>query len=493
MKEFAERQFAPTHLNKAAQRHVPAPGDGNSHLPTLQALWKGPNRQQFWDYATAHSLEIITDAPAKAWLVGMTTSGAFDSHLEMIGGMAVEAGQELEIPAEDWKPKRDSMVVSLLKMSWARSTREGFWNLVKERHREIINDPEAVAWLRKMNAAGAFLPADVPPPMLEFMAEPADATAIQEQNPKDVELPTQVIHGTATGPPAPESWKYMFRRDEVDYHWAKRDEEVFIIAETAVNSGTSAYQFMRPSKPDAWTQFYPKPYDFATELKAAICKNMPLLDLGAIICEEGANMLVGELEGLALAGSAEMMGLRALRKTAMKEARERLAREAAGEVLETALPGGGDVYRLQRRVVDDVLQGRIQLSTNVRKGNYGEIKVDVDMVERGWTPLHERVTNIDAPSKRGIDHVFQKKGPPTVQLVVDSKFGYAKLAKLVDGTQQMSEKWIEDRLATVVGDIEFNRIISEGYQSILAKVNASGEISYKLLNEAGDVVGKFTP
>lgn len=188
-----------------------------------------------------------------------------------------------------------------------------------------------------------------------------------------------------------------------------------------------------------------------------------------------------------------MMGLRALRKTAMKEARERLAREAAREVMETALPGGGDVYRLQRRVVDDVLQGRIQLNTNVRKGNYGEIKVDVDMVERGWTPLHERVTNIDARSKRGIDHVFHKKGPPPVQLVVDSKFGYAKLAKLMDGTKQMSEKWIEDRLANVVGDIEFNRIISEGYQSILAKVNASGEISYKLLNEAGDVVGKFTP
>lgn len=119
------------------------------------------------------------------------------------------------------------------------------------------------------------------------------------------------------------------------------------------------------------------------------------------------------------------------------------------------------------------------------------MKVDIEMVENGWTPKHDRVTDIDAPTEQGIDHVFEHPGPPPVNLVADSKYGSARLAVLVDGTKQMSRAWIDRRLLDAVDIRTYREIRRTGYQSVLAKVSPDGTIKFKLLDTNGKVIGNF--
>jgi hypothetical protein len=159
----------------------------------------------------------------------------------------------------------------------------------------------------------------------------------------------------------------------------------------------------------------------------------------------------------------------------------------------TPIPQIDADYLLQKGIVVDVAEGRTLLSSTARKGNYGEMRTDVEMVEKGWTPEHRRVTDIDAPTERGIDHVFSKEGPPRLVIVADSKFGTSRLSTLADGTKQMSSRWIKSRLTEAVGDDLADEILATGYQSVVANVNAAGEISYRLLDRAGRVLGSFLP
>lgn len=89
--------------------------------------------------------------------------------------------------------------------------------------------------------------------------------------------------------------------------------------------------------------------------------------------------------------------------------------------------------------------------------------------------------------------MFTKPSPPEVTLVVDSKFGTSKLSKLADGTRQMSDVWIEARLRAAVGERKSTEILNTGYESVLAKVDGGGNITYLLLDASGKVVGKFNP
>ena len=154
---------------------------------------------------------------------------------------------------------------------------------------------------------------------------------------------------------------------------------------------------------------------------------------------------------------------------------------------------GDEIYQKQKSVVEDVLNGEIELSNTARKGNFGEMRVDVDMQEHGWTAMHDRITNIDAPTIHGLDHVFMHKGPPPVTIIAESKFQYGRLAVLVNGTKQMSDRWIRSRLISVLGEAEARRILRVGYKSVLAKISADGKITYRLLDKSGKTIGKFSP
>jgi hypothetical protein len=80
-----------------------------------------------------------------------------------------------------------------------------------------------------------------------------------------------------------------------------------------------------------------------------------------------------------------------------------------------------------------------------------------------------------------------------MHVVADSKYGSARLKKLVDGTKQMSDDWIEERLVTMLGRRRALQLLREGYQSVVAKISPSGDISYKLLDADAKTIGEFTP
>ena len=134
-----------------------------------------------------------------------------------------------------------------------------------------------------------------------------------------------------------------------------------------------------------------------------------------------------------------------------------------------------DVYKSQKEIVQNVLNDtdwfELDLFDNtIRKGNFGEIVTDVDLYELGYEPLHVRVDYIDQPLNQGIDGIF--KNPQTGEYnIVETKFGQSGLSTLVDGTKQMSEEWIEDRLIQEVGEEIAEEILENGYTSVLSKVS----------------------
>ncbi|MBK9450213.1 MAG: DUF308 domain-containing protein [Bacteroidetes bacterium] len=167
--------------------------------------------------------------------------------------------------------------------------------------------------------------------------------------------------------------------------------------------------------------------------------------------------------------------------------------EVGGIQKPTPSPQMDDVYLIQKGIVDQVKNGTITLKNRRQKGNFGEMDVDVALTEIGLKPLGRRITDLDAHTEHGIDHVYFKEGPPPLTLVVESKFGTSKLSKLADGTRQMSDVWIEARLRAAVGERKSTEILNTGYESVLAKVDGGGNITYLLLDASGKVVGKFNP
>ena len=143
-----------------------------------------------------------------------------------------------------------------------------------------------------------------------------------------------------------------------------------------------------------------------------------------------------------------------------------------------------------------------------RPGNYGEMKVDIDLESTGHYERinNERVTSLDDPTHHGIDHVFKNHTPPPDYVIVDSKVLRAdsavnvnkapSLNKTKNSGRQLSDKWINKNIESVVDDkiakqikqdIKFN---TENTLRIAAKVDKNGNITYYKVNREGKVIKK---
>jgi len=92
--------------------------------------------------------------------------------------------------------------------------------------------------------------------------------------------------------------------------------------------------------------------------------------------------------------------------------------------------------------------------TTAEKGNLCEMMMDQYYISQGYTPIHSpRVTSLDSTGHQGIDGVYEKTEPDGTKkyVIVDAKYDQSTLATNVDGTKQMSDKWIDDRLDVSVG------------------------------------------
>ena len=93
-----------------------------------------------------------------------------------------------------------------------------------------------------------------------------------------------------------------------------------------------------------------------------------------------------------------------------------------------------------------------------------------------------RVTDLNAPTHQGIDGVYYNLDGHPPYIIGEAKYGSSRLAILADGTPQMSDKWIIDRLENAVGegvanDIKMEMILNpDNVGSILVHVSSNGEI-----------------
>lgn len=71
------------------------------------------------------------------------------------------------------------------------------------------------------------------------------------------------------------------------------------------------------------------------------------------------------------------------------------------------------------------------------------------------------MTDLNAATHKGIDGVYYNPNGHPPYIIGEAKFGGSKLSTLVDGTPQMSDKWIIDRIECAVGEELANEIKME--------------------------------
>ncbi|WP_299609168.1 hypothetical protein [uncultured Aquimarina sp.] len=153
----------------------------------------------------------------------------------------------------------------------------------------------------------------------------------------------------------------------------------------------------------------------------------------------------------------------------------------------------------QKNVINQ-WKDNIGSQSNKRKGNFGEMKTDLDLAEEGYIPLHTRIDNIDAAGHNGIDAVMEKDGK---YFIIESKFSSTTTPSLNGANpatglpKQMSDAWIQggDRLSEALGNnpVLAQQILSSNYTRVLATHGPNGNKLYKLVDSAGNIGSVWTP
>lgn len=113
---------------------------------------------------------------------------------------------------------------------------------------------------------------------------------------------------------------------------------------------------------------------------------------------------------------------------------------------------------INKRQLDAIKEGLKRLIkgelTSAEKGNLCEMIMDQYYISKGYKPIHKpRVTSLDDSGHQGIDGVYEKTNEDGSKeyIIADAKYDQATLSTTVDGTKQMSDKWIDQRLDASVG------------------------------------------
>ena len=168
-------------------------------------------------------------------------------------------------------------------------------------------------------------------------------------------------------------------------------------------------------------------------------------------------------------------------------------------VLEPAKPelSAEEISQKQDQVIESVESGEIVLETNQEKGNYGEMKVDQNLREKGYERIStDAVTDLKDPTHKGIDGVYYNPDGDPPYLIVDAKYDKAKLKDEIGDGRQMSQKWIDARLDDAVGKDVADEIrmaqLNGDVGCYVGKVAKGGdltaEVIYQQVDEAGEIV-----
>ena len=148
----------------------------------------------------------------------------------------------------------------------------------------------------------------------------------------------------------------------------------------------------------------------------------------------------------------------------------------------------------QRGIISEVDDGTIELISNMRKGNYGEMTTDEIYRQLGYERISlDMTTEIDGATHHGIDGVYYNPNGHPPYIIAEAKYGSARLSYLKDPKiKQMSREWIGDRLEDAVGARNFEKIDEAmkhgdvGYQ--LVKVRKNGNIMINNLDKKANII-----
>ena len=148
----------------------------------------------------------------------------------------------------------------------------------------------------------------------------------------------------------------------------------------------------------------------------------------------------------------------------------------------------------QRGIISEVDDGTIELISNMRKGNYGEMSTDEIYRQLGYERISlDMTTEIDGATHHGIDGVYHNPNGHPPYIIAEAKYGSARLSYLKNPEiKQMSREWIGDRLEDAVGARNFEKIDEAmkrgdvGYQ--LVKVRKNGDIMINNLDKKANII-----
>jgi len=126
------------------------------------------------------------------------------------------------------------------------------------------------------------------------------------------------------------------------------------------------------------------------------------------------------------------------------------------------------------------------------KAAKGEKAAHEAMVGKGYEPLGKTDGNYK-PGQNGIDGVYKNSNPPPEYIITEAKYGSSQLNKgLADGTNQMDDAWVRNRLDAQVGKRQADAIRASmrrgEVQKWVLRVGEDGKVNAKLVDSAGNVI-----
>ena len=159
-----------------------------------------------------------------------------------------------------------------------------------------------------------------------------------------------------------------------------------------------------------------------------------------------------------------------------------------------------EVLEKQKDVCEKVeSNGNVDVMNTTEKGNYGEMKTDIEMEEQGWERIStDTVTSIEEKGHQGIDGVYERVNPETGEkeyCVVESKYGTSELNEHTSDGKQMSENWIDKRLDDAVGkekadEIRESKILDpDSVSNYISRIDKDGNVELTKLDSNANEIG----
>lgn len=150
------------------------------------------------------------------------------------------------------------------------------------------------------------------------------------------------------------------------------------------------------------------------------------------------------------------------------------------------------------KCVRDIEKNGLDNLTTAQKGNYGEMKTDLFMRDRGYERVSKtKITSLADKGHQGLDGVYYNPNGKPPYVIADAKFGSATLKGTNDGLQ-MTDDWIfgkitgNNRLVEDVGKDIADDIEMMGYEKVLVHIDGkTGECTAQILNDSAKGIGAW--